>query len=102
MGVTVLTESRRRTCESNEAQEDLTASQSRTAVTRVEWRETRMEYATRGRFGGLVLKTIDGGFRRFWPQNPGGGSEEERTACGGIEEFASRRSYLMRGAVAVE
>jgi hypothetical protein len=37
----------------------------------------------------------------FGPQNPGGGSEEERTARGGIEEFASRRSYLMKGAVAV-
>jgi hypothetical protein len=29
----------------------------------------------------------------FGPQNPGGGSEEERTARGGIREFASRRSY---------
>jgi hypothetical protein len=37
----------------------------------------------------------------FGPQNPDGGSEEERTACGGIEEFASRRNYLMKGAVAV-
>jgi hypothetical protein len=37
----------------------------------------------------------------FGPQNPGGGFEEERTARGGIEEFASRRSYLVKGAVAV-
>jgi hypothetical protein len=59
-----------------------------------------MEYATRGRFGGLGLKTIGGRFRRFEPQNPGGGSEEQ-TACGVIEEFASRRSYLMKGAVTV-
>jgi hypothetical protein len=36
-----------------------------------------------------------------WPQNSGGGFKEERTACGGIEEFASRRSYLMKGVVAV-
>ena len=101
MRVTVLTESRRRTCESSGAQEDLAADRSRTAVTRVEWRGTRMEYATRKRFGGLGLKTIGGRFHGFRPQNPGGGSEEERTARGGIEEFASRRSYLMKGAVAV-
>ena len=98
----MLTESRRRMCESSMAQEDLADGWSRTAVTRVEWRGTRMEYATRGRFGGLGLKTIGGRFRGFGPLNPGGGSEEERTACGGIEEFASRRSYLMKGAVAVE
>ena len=61
----------------------------------------RMEYATRERFGGLGLKTIGGRFHRFGPQNPGRGSEEERTARGGIEEFASRRSYLMKGAVAI-
>jgi len=47
-----------------------------------------MEYATRG------------GFCGFGPQNTGGGSKEEWTARGGIKEFASRRSYLMRGAVA--
>ena len=47
-----------------------------------------MEYATRG------------GFRRFGPQNPGGGSEE-RTVRGSIEELASRLSYLIKGAVAV-
>ena len=60
-----------------------------------------MEYATHGRFGGLGLKTIGGRFHGFGPQNPGGGSEEERTARGDIEEFASRRSYLMKGTVAV-
>jgi hypothetical protein len=63
----VLTESRRRTCESSGAQEDLADCQSRTAVKRVEWREMRMEYATRGRFGGLDLKTIGGRFHRFGP-----------------------------------
>jgi hypothetical protein len=31
-----------------------------------------------------------------------GGSEEERMTHGSIEEFALRRSYLMKGAVAVE
>ena len=61
-----------------------------------------MEYGTCERFGGLGLKTIDGWFHGFGPQNPGGGSEEEQTARGGIEEFASRRSYLMKGAVSVE
>jgi hypothetical protein len=61
-----------------------------------------MEYATRGWFGSLGLKTIGGWFRRFWPQNPGEGFKKERTTRGGIEEFASRRSYLMKGAVAVE
>jgi hypothetical protein len=60
-----------------------------------------MEYATRGRFGGLGLKTIGGRFRGFGPQNPGGGSEEKQTARDGIEEFASRRSYFMNGAVAI-
>ena len=53
------------------------------------------------RFGGLGLKTIGGWVYGFGPQTPGGGSEKERTARGGIEEFALRRSYLMKGAVAV-
>ena len=101
MGVTVLTESRRWMCESSGAQEDLAAGRSRTTVTRVEWQRTRMEYATRGRFGGFGLKTICGRFHGFGPQNPGGGSEEEQMARGGIEEFALRRSYLMKGAVAI-
>ena len=47
------------------------------------------------RFGGLGLKTISGRFHGFGPQNPGEGSEEERMTHGGIEEFMSRRSYLM-------
>jgi hypothetical protein len=59
------------------------------------------EYATREQFGGLGLKTIDDQFHGFGPQNPGGGSDEERMACGGIEEFASRRNYLIKDAVAV-
>jgi hypothetical protein len=58
-----------------------------------------MEYATRGRFGGLGLKTIGGRFHGFGPQNLDGGFEEEWTARGGIEEFASRRSYLIKDAV---
>jgi hypothetical protein len=60
-----------------------------------------MEYATRGRFDGLGLKTIRWTGLRFGSQNLGESSEEERTTFGGIEEFASRRSYLMKGAVAV-
>jgi hypothetical protein len=60
-----------------------------------------MEYATRRRFDDLGLKTIGDRFHGIMPQNPGGGSEEERTTRGGIEEFASRRSYLMNGAVTV-
>jgi hypothetical protein len=67
-------------------------------VTRVEWRGTRMEYVTRGWFGGLSLKTIGGWFRGFGPQNSGEGSEEERTTRGGIEEFALRRIYLVKSA----
>ena len=53
------------------------------------------------RFGGLGLKNIGGRVYGFGPQNPGEGSEEEQMARGGIEEFASRRSYLMKAAVAV-
>jgi hypothetical protein len=72
-----------------------------------------MEHATRGRFGGLGLKTISGRFCGFRPQNPSGSSDEEWTArgdiegldlktiSGDIEEFASRRSCLMKGAVTV-
>ena len=60
-----------------------------------------MEYATRGWFRGLGLKTIGARVHGFEPQNLDGGSEEERMARGGIEEFASRRSYLMKGVVAV-
>jgi hypothetical protein len=60
-----------------------------------------MEYATRGRFGGLDLKTISERFRRFRPQNLGRDSKEEPMARGGIEEFVSRRSYLMKDAVVV-
>jgi hypothetical protein len=53
------------------------------------------------RFGGLGLKTIGGRVYGFRPQNPGGGSKEEHTTLDGIEEFISRRSYLMNSAVAV-
>ena len=60
-----------------------------------------MEYANRGQFGGLGLKTIGARFHGFGPQNPSGGSEEEQTARGGIEEFVLRQSYLMKGTVAI-
>ena len=49
-----------------------------------------MEYATRGRFGALSLKTTGWTVFGFGPQNQGKGFEEERTAHGGIEEFVSR------------
>ena len=55
-------------------------------MTRVDQRGMRIEHATRGGFG---------------PQNLDGGSDEERTRRGNIEEFASKRSYLVKGAVAV-
>ena len=45
-------------------------------VTRVELRGTRMEYATRGRFVGLGLKTTGWTVSGFGSQNPSGGSEE--------------------------
>ena len=84
-----------------EALENLAAGRPRTEATRVELWGTRMEYATRARFGWLSLKTTGWTVFGFGPQNPGGGSEEERTARGGIEEFASRQSYLIKGVVAV-
>jgi hypothetical protein len=40
-------------------------------------------------------------FHGFGPLNPDGGSKEKWTTHGGIEEFASRRSYLMKVMVAV-
>jgi hypothetical protein len=101
MGVTVLTESRWWSSESNRALEDLAADWARTAVTRVERRGTRIEYPTRGRFGGLDLKTIRRMVFGFGPQNPDKGSEEERMTRGSIEKFESRRSYLIKGVVAV-
>jgi hypothetical protein len=63
------------------------------------WR--RSDTRQHGGFGGFILKTIGAWVYRFGPQNPGGVFEEERMACGGIEEFASRRSYLVKGAVAI-
>jgi hypothetical protein len=45
--------------------EDLAADRSRTAVTRVEWRGTRMEYATHGRFVGWASKPSVADFTRL-------------------------------------
>ena len=42
-----------------------------------------------------------GRFHGFGPQNLDEGYEEERATCGSIKEFGSKRSYLMKGAVAV-
>ena len=44
-----------------------------------------------GRFSGLGLKTIGGGFDRFGPQNRG---EADRWARGGISKLASKRSEV--------
>jgi hypothetical protein len=99
--VTVLTESRRRTYKSSGVQEGLADGRSKTAVTRVEWQGTRMEYATRGGSVVWASKLSGGRVYGFRTQNPGEGSEEERTVRGSIEEFASRRIYLMKGAVVV-
>jgi hypothetical protein len=101
MGVTVLTESRQQTCKSSGSSGRLGGRIVGTVVMHVELRGTRMEYATHEGFGGLGLKTIGRTVSEVGPQISGGGSEEERIAPGGIEEFASKRSYLMKGAVAV-
>jgi hypothetical protein len=96
----MLTESRRRMCESSEAQEDLVDNRLRTAVTRVDLRGRVWSTLL---MSGLVVrasKPSGGRVYGFGPQNPGG-FEEEWTARGGIEEFASRRIYLMKGAMAV-
>jgi hypothetical protein len=52
-------------------------------------------------FGGLGLKTIDDRFTGLGFKTRVEVPKKKRTARGGIEEFASRRSYLMKGAVAV-
>ena len=53
----------------------------------------RMEYATRGGFGGFVHKTIGGGFTGLGLKTRAEVPRMERTARGGIREVASRRSY---------
>jgi hypothetical protein len=73
----VLIESRWWTCKSSEGSRRLGSWAVKNEVTRIELRETRMEYATRGRFGGLSLKTTGWTVSRFGPQNLGGGSKEE-------------------------
>ena len=76
----MLTKSRRRTSESSDAQEDSTGRPVEDDGDTCQQRGMRMEYATRG------------GFCRFGPQNPSGGSKE-RTTRGGIGEFVLSRSY---------
>jgi hypothetical protein len=93
MGVTVLTESRRRTYGSSEAQRTWRAGRSRTVVTRVERRGTRTEYAPRERVWWFGPQNYRWRVYGFGPQNPDGGSEEERMTRGNIGEFASRRNY---------
>jgi hypothetical protein len=73
--------------------EDLAVDRSRTAVTRVERRGMRMEYAPRERVWWFGPQNYRWRVYGFGPQNPGGGSEEKQTTRGGIREFVSRRSY---------
>ena len=61
---------------------------------------TRMEYATRERFGWLSFKTIRWTVSRFWPQNPGavsagigGGTWRHRKAC--IEAKLSHEGHVV-------
>jgi hypothetical protein len=92
MGVRVLTETRQRTCGLSEAQRTWRAGRSMMVVTRVEWWEMRTEYATRERVWWFGPQNYRWRVYGFGSQNPGGGSEEERMARGGIREFASRRT----------
>jgi hypothetical protein len=101
MGVTVLTESRGRKCESSGAQEDLADSRSRMVVTRVEWRGDAYGVHYSWAVWWFGPQNHRCRFHGFGPQKPGGGSKQERTSRDGIEELASRRSYLMKGAVAI-
>jgi hypothetical protein len=53
-------------------------------------------YVVRYSRPGLVVwasKPSVAGFAGFGPQNPGGGSDAERTARGGIGEIASKQGY---------
>ena len=59
-------------------------------MTCVELGGTRMEYATRGRFDGLGLKTIDGWFMVSGLKTQAEVSRRNGAACGGIAEVASR------------
>ena len=94
----MLTESRRRTCKSSEALKDLAPERSRTEVTRVELRGTRMEYATRGRFDGLGLKTIGGRFTGLDHKTRTEVPRRNGTARGGITEVALRQSKSVQKA----
>jgi hypothetical protein len=73
--------------------EDLVPGRSRTTVTRVERRGARIEYATHERVWWFEPQNHRWRVYGFELQNSGEGFEKERTARGGIGEFASRRSY---------
>jgi len=60
-----------------------------------------MEYATRERFGGLGLKTIGRTVFGFGPQNPGGGSEEERGGTWWNHRGCVEAKQICEGSVAV-
>jgi hypothetical protein len=101
MGVTMLTESRRRTCKSSRGFGRLGGRtvEDGSDTRRVAGDAYRVRYSRR--FDGLGLKIIGRMVFGFGPQNPGIGFEEERTARGGIEEFVSKQSYLMKRMVTV-
>jgi hypothetical protein len=97
-GVTMLTESRRRSSESSRALVDLAAGRSRTAVTRVELWGTRMEYATHGSLVGWASKPPGDGFAGL-ASKPGQRFRRGTGAARGkIMKVMSRRSKFVKEA----
>jgi hypothetical protein len=72
-----------------EALEDLAAGRSRMAMTCVEERGTRMEYATRKRFCGLGRKTTGGRFLVLGLKTQAKVPRRNGVAHGGMIEVAS-------------
>jgi hypothetical protein len=60
-----------------------------------------MEYATREWVWWFGPQNHRWRVYGFGPQNPGRGSEEKQTTRDGIEKFALRRNYLIKGAMTV-
>ena len=61
-------------------------------MTCIELWGTRIEYATRGRFGGLGLKPSGGRFPGLGLKTRAEVPRRNGVACGGITEVTSRRS----------
>jgi hypothetical protein len=70
----------------------------RTEVTHVELRGTHMEYATRGRFDGLSLKTIGGRFMGLDLKSRTEVPRRNWAARGEITEVVSGRSKSVKKA----